>query len=133
MANTDDTSTEPAVHLRSEHLRFWLLRLENERRCEESFYPVASRSPNDWAAAIAEECGEVARIAKRIRDGKITEEEAYVEMAHELADVVMYVDLLAARLGIDLAGAVAEKFNLVSERVGSARRLPVGQRIETRR
>ena len=116
-----------------EHLRFWLLRIENERRCEESFYPVGSRSPNDWATAIAEECGEVARIAKRIRDGKITEEEARVDMAYELADVVMYVDLLAARLGINLADAVAEKFNIVSERVGNARRLPIALGIAVRK
>jgi NTP pyrophosphatase (non-canonical NTP hydrolase) len=37
----------------------------------------------------------------------------------ELADVIIYADLLAARLGIDLGIAVANKFNEVSERVRS--------------
>ena len=40
-------------------------------------------------------------------------------MRDELADVVCYLDLLAFRLGIDLGEAVRDKFNRVSERVGS--------------
>jgi len=36
----------------------------------------------------------------------------------ELADVLTYLDLLAATLGVDLGRAAAQKFNEVSERVG---------------
>lgn len=40
-------------------------------------------------------------------------------LALELADVVTYADLLAARMDIDLGEAVREKFNEVSDRVKS--------------
>lgn len=35
--------------------------------------------------------------------------------AHEMADIVIYLDLLAARMKIDLGAAVREKFNVVSD------------------
>ena len=41
----------------------------------------------------------------------------------ELADVVIYLDILAMRLGVDLGAAVMDKFNRVSVRVGSTVRL----------
>lgn len=44
-------------------------------------------------------------------------------IADELADLVIYADLLAERLEIDLGAAVVRKFNKVSERVGSNIRL----------
>jgi NTP pyrophosphatase (non-canonical NTP hydrolase) len=40
-------------------------------------------------------------------------------IAQELADTVLYADLLAARLGINLGEAIRDKFNIVSERMGS--------------
>lgn len=39
-------------------------------------------------------------------------------IADELADVLTYLDLLAAMQGIDLGRAAIEKFNEVSRRVG---------------
>lgn len=94
-------------------------REKNVLRCEESFYPLATRSFTDIAAALAEETGEVARIAYRVRNGKLTEDEARANLAGELADVLTYVDIFAARAGIDLSEALREKFNVVSGRVGS--------------
>jgi NTP pyrophosphatase (non-canonical NTP hydrolase) len=47
------------------------------------------------------------------------------QIADELADVVTYLDLLAAVLGVDLGQAVADKFNEVSIRVGFPERLDV--------
>lgn len=41
------------------------------------------------------------------------------KIADELADLVIYADLLAARLCIDLGGSVAKKFNIVSKERGS--------------
>lgn len=40
-------------------------------------------------------------------------------VAEEIADVVIYADVLAQKLGIDLGEAVREKFNKVSARIGS--------------
>ena len=44
-------------------------------------------------------------------------------IADEIADVVIYADLLAARLGVNLEAAVQRKFNEVSQRVGSSIRI----------
>ena len=52
------------------------------------------------------------------------EKEIVRRIGHELADVVIYVDLLAARLDIDLGDAVIQKFNLTSKKIGSHQTLP---------
>jgi NTP pyrophosphatase (non-canonical NTP hydrolase) len=52
------------------------------------------------------------------------ERELVKRLGAELADVVIYVDLLAARLGIDLGQAVIDKFNATSKKVGSSWTLP---------
>jgi len=71
---------------------------------------------------MAGECGEACNVVKKIdRDG--WSEDLQLKLAKELADVVTYADLLAARFGIDLGQAVAMKFNEVSERVNSELRL----------
>ena len=45
------------------------------------------------------------------------------EVSDELADTVIYLDLLAFRLGIDLGAAVGDKFNRTSQRVDSSVRI----------
>ena len=73
---------------------------------------------------MAGECGEACNVVKKLeRDGETPE--MLVKLKHELADVVTYADLLAARYGINLGQAVAEKFNIVSQRRGSHLKLPV--------
>lgn len=44
-------------------------------------------------------------------------------LGEELADVFLYMDLLATKYGIDLAGAIVKKFNKVSELQGFPERL----------
>lgn len=46
------------------------------------------------------------------------------KLADEIADTATYLDLLAHFYGIDLAGAIARKFNAVSVREGLPERLP---------
>jgi NTP pyrophosphatase (non-canonical NTP hydrolase) len=70
---------------------------------------------NDWAVATAGELGEALNLLKKVRRG---EKVLKQDIAHELADTVIYLDLLADSLGIDLGEAVREKFNVVSERYG---------------
>ena len=41
------------------------------------------------------------------------------DLADELADVAIYLDIMAASEGIDLAAAIASKFNRTSIKVGS--------------
>lgn len=76
-------------------------------------------SLNDWCTAITGELGEAADILKKVRRGDFSLEEGRPDLAKELADVQTYLDILAFRAGIDLGQATIDKFNKVSERVGS--------------
>ena len=46
-----------------------------------------------------------------------------LDLADELADVLCYLDLVAAHYGIDLEKALISKFNEVSRRTGLPERL----------
>jgi len=81
-------------------------------------------SLGDWMVAVSGEVGEAANIIKKIRRGDFTVDEARLDLADELADVQIYLDILAARAGIDLAEATARKWNAVSKRIGWPGRLP---------
>lgn len=80
-------------------------------------------SLTDWCTAVTGELGEAANIIKKVRRGDLTIEEARQPLANELADVVTYLDILAKQAGINLGKATIEKFNKVSERVGSTVRM----------
>jgi NTP pyrophosphatase (non-canonical NTP hydrolase) len=82
----------------------------------------ASWNITDWTNALCGEAGELANFAKKVRRARLTDptlDEAKEDLAHELADIVTYADLIATKLGINLAEAVRAKFNIVSDRVGS--------------
>lgn len=105
-------------------LTFDEFRAANVARCAK-WHPagIESWSPSDWLTAVTGELGELASLLKmrnRERDGlpgnKFSPSDE--QIADELADVLTYLDLLAAVLGVDLGRAAAEKFNKVSIRVG---------------
>lgn len=75
-------------------------------------------SDAEWLQAVLGELGEYANIRKKVQRGDYTRDEAQPMMADELADVAIYLDILAFRLGIDLGEAIRDKFNRVSDRVG---------------
>jgi NTP pyrophosphatase (non-canonical NTP hydrolase) len=109
-------------------LTFSKLRKANVKRCEDVFHPLDSWSPSDWATAMAGECGEACNNIKKLRrldgadadfDTEINRKRLIYETGKELADLVIYADLLAARLGINLGYMVTNKFNEVSENRGS--------------
>lgn len=97
-------------------LTFEDLRTANVARCEDVFHPLESWTPTDWACAMAGECGEACNMIKKMRRGSAFD---LTDIGRELADLVIYADLLAARLGIRLGDAVVEKFNAVSFDRGS--------------
>jgi NTP pyrophosphatase (non-canonical NTP hydrolase) len=110
-------------------LNFDDLRRANVLRCEEVFHLINDWSPTDWATAMAGECGEACNEVKKLRrldgaDSSIDTPEERERLREvigkEIADLVIYADLLAARLDIDLAGAIIEKFNEVSAKRGSS-------------
>jgi len=109
-------------------LTFQQLRLVNVNRCEQVFHPLDSWSIADWAVALAGEAGETCDAVKKLRrlqDGKNTSKDPQTvsqcieNIGNELADTIIYADLLAAKLGIDLEKAIVRKFNIVSERMNS--------------
>jgi NTP pyrophosphatase (non-canonical NTP hydrolase) len=102
-------------------LTFERLREANVARCEDVFHPLKSWSLTDWACAMAGEAGEACNVVKKTHRGdyRADPKKAKSDLAAELADVVIYLDLLAARAGIDLGDAVIEKFNRVSHVRGS--------------
>lgn len=104
----------------SDWIGFENLRDANASRCMQSFPMCDGWKPADWVTAAVGELGEAANLIKKRRRG---EDVATKDIAYEIADTVIYLDLLAARLGIDLGAAIREKFNIVSERVGSEVRL----------
>jgi NTP pyrophosphatase (non-canonical NTP hydrolase) len=86
----------------------------------------------DWSNAMCGEAGEAANVVKKLRRHEThagtqynTPEVAALlpALAEELADVVIYADLLAHKYGIDLADAVIAKFNRVSEAQGFPERV----------
>jgi len=76
-------------------------------------------SPAQWLQAVTGELGEYANLRKKYERGDINEVEFRIQAKQELADIVTYLDILAFQLNIDLGSAVIEKFNFVSNRVGS--------------
>ncbi len=83
-----------------------------------------------WSNAVAGEAGEVCNVTKKLdRDAKGLVgnkkggDELLEDLALEIADTVIYLDLLAAAAGIDLGRAVVAKFNLVSAENGFPERL----------
>jgi hypothetical protein len=69
-------------------------------------------------------------VLKKVRRGDLSLADARSELADGLADVAIYLDILAYRVGVDLGEAVVRKFNRVSVRVGCDIRLtPSGVKV----
>lgn len=77
-----------------------------------------------WACALAGEVGELCNLVKKDFRRKDAGDTVTRQMlSDEIADIAIYLDLLAARLGIDVAQAVQDKFNSKSREVDSPIRL----------
>lgn len=112
------------------HLRFGQLRYHNTVRCLACYHPLDEWSLCDWATAAAGEMGEVCGVVKKARrlghdDDSVLDNQLDLvsALSDEIADVVIYLDLLASRAGIDLGAAVQRKFNQTSDKVGYEARL----------
>jgi NTP pyrophosphatase (non-canonical NTP hydrolase) len=85
----------------------------NEERCPYFGNKVEEWSETDWGCAIGGESGELQNwLIKRRRGDNVD----LKEVAHEMADIVIYVDMLATKMNIDLEETIKEKWNIVSER-----------------
>lgn len=86
----------------------------------ETFAPYSGL---ELAGAAAGEMGELANLVKKVRRGDQTIDDARIEIGKEIADTMTYLTLIANYHGIDLEAAVVQKFNEVSDRVGSTVKL----------
>lgn len=100
----------------------------NRLRCEavNGFnHQLSSWSLSDWFTATMGELGEAANIAKklnRVRDGipgnTQSEDQLRAELAHEIADAFIYLDLLTQSQGLSLSEIVPAKFDITSKKIG---------------
>lgn len=97
-----------------------MLRDRNLTRCARFGHQVDEWSETDWACAVAGEVGEMCNLIKKKRRGDRVCQE---DIADEIADVVIYLDLLCAKIGIDLEEAIKEKFNQKSRERGFPERI----------
>lgn len=120
-------------------LNFDTLRVANSDRATRWHHGADTWTGADWSNAMCGEAGEAANIVKKIRrheTGIIGGpgmspnpyntpglSELISDLGDELADVILYVDLLARHYHVDLGAAVVEKFNRVSEAQGFPERL----------
>lgn len=100
----------------------------NRRRCVAPngfHHEIASWTLSDWVTAVTGELGETANIVKklnRVRDGvpgnNETPEQLRAMLAEEIADVAIYLDLLAQAAGFDLETIRDAKFEKTSAKIG---------------
>jgi NTP pyrophosphatase (non-canonical NTP hydrolase) len=119
---------------RVRELTFARLRERNQVRCEQKFHRVDSWRPWEWSNAMAGEVGEACNLTKKMAriwpsnhlikwEQPETMEHLQKELAREIADVVIYADLLATSMGLKLEDCIIEKFDITSEKIGSDVRL----------
>lgn len=119
------------------------LKKVNAKRSAEGFnISLKDWSLSQWSNAVAGETGELCNIIKKVERGDFHKRpenihanpeynNAYAaaqyreEIGKEAADIVIYLDLLCTREGIDLGAEIVKKFNEVSDRVGCNIKIPV--------
>ena len=111
-------------------LTFKKLNEINTNRCETSFHRIDEWSLTDWGCSAAGEMGEVCNKIKKLRKQNMPnyplvdeQVDIKIDIGYEIADVVIYLDLLCSRLGLKLEDVIREKFNITSNYIGSNLRL----------
>lgn len=105
-------------------LTFNELRTKSIERNKETYDDALNTaSLSYFGNALAGEVGETCNLIKKIDRAKLIDKFTDVipasEVGKELADIIIYADLIATKLGLSLGECVKQKFNEVSERLGS--------------
>jgi NTP pyrophosphatase (non-canonical NTP hydrolase) len=118
---------------RATELTFNDLSFTNLARCRRWHpgFPLDDWTGADWGNAAAGEMGEACNVVKKLRRLDVGHPgandpgmlELVDQLGEEIADTVIYLDLLAQHYGIDLPAAIVAKFNAVSVREGFPERL----------
>ena len=80
----------------------------------------------EWGCAAAGEMGELCNILKKINRNASFDpplEDLRLEAADEIADTMIYLDLIAAKLDLNLGEIIVFKFNKTSEAKGFPEKL----------
>lgn len=95
-----------------------LRRANQERKTEPPAFSACHEwGISDWYMAMNGEAGELANLLTKVQRGDVSRHDPRI--ADEFADVLIYLDILAADMGVDLSEAVTRKFNRTSQNVGS--------------
>lgn len=90
----------------------------NARRCEQNF--GRKICPETAPIHVLGACGEVGEMAQEMKRIIDNEQRADIKaLLFEAADAFTYLDLVASHFGYRFSEVLVEKFNIVSERVGS--------------
>lgn len=94
------------------------LKVASKKR--QHIYQDTDWSLPEWGNAMAGEAGELCNVIKKIHRGDFTLQEANDKelIAKEAADIVIYLDLLCQKAGVDLSTAIVNKFNESSDKIG---------------
>ena len=106
--------------LNQNEITFERLRDSNQKRQDEwdSDNQISlSYRGNELAGEVGEACNIIKKL-ERERLGIRGSRADKTQLAEELADIIICVDLIAMHEDIDLAQAVAKKFNATSEKYG---------------
>lgn len=82
--------------------------------------------PMQWGCALAGEVGELCNFLKKYErqmPSDPTPDELFADISKEIADVFIYLDLLASTFDLDLARIISSKFNATSKKFGFPERL----------
>lgn len=91
-------------------------------------------SVSDWGVAMAGEAGEVCDAIKKLRRIECLiesnnlkqprdKDRAIAQIAQEIGDTFIYLDLLAQRLSLNIEDCIRDTFNRISEREGFSYRI----------
>lgn len=96
-------------------LTFNELSLKNLDRNAEGYDDLLNKqSLSYFGNALAGEVGEACNFIKKIERGDPIPAS---ELGKELADLVIYADLIASKMGLSLGQCIVNKFNEVSDRI----------------
>lgn len=104
----------------------------NRQRCDR-WHAGVLWTGADWSNSMCGEAGEAANVVKKLRRHETLDatqsyntppvKDLMGMLCGEVADVVLYCDLLAHHYGIDLETAIISKFNKVSQATGAPERM----------
>jgi NTP pyrophosphatase (non-canonical NTP hydrolase) len=92
----------------------------NEKRSIEGFkMELTDWTLPEWGNAVAGEVGEMCNVIKKIKRGDFDSNPLVGKdmLQKEIADIIIYLDLIATKEGIDISQAIIDKFNEVSDRI----------------